>query len=117
MTTSRLPTVAWSAALAGLLGACGDGGGGSAGSDAPAVDIAAFAFEPQMLEVAAGTTVTWTNRDDVAHTVRDEGGLEVGESEPLAADGTFELTYDEPGSYPYICGIHQYMTGTVVVGT
>ncbi|MBW3548634.1 MAG: cupredoxin domain-containing protein, partial [Actinobacteria bacterium] len=59
-------------------------------------------------------TVTWTNQDSAAHTVKDSGDL-FPESDELAQGDTFEFTYDTPGEYPYICGIHEYMKGTVTV--
>lgn len=112
-----------------VLAACGGGGGGEStqGADpdsanesgapasAPEVIIENFTFMPGELEVPAGTTVTWTNKDDNAHTVKDEGGAGFQESEDLAEGDTFTFTYANPGSYPYICGIHPYMKATVVV--
>ncbi len=89
-------------------GAAGDAGAG------PAVAIEQFEFQPGEVKVAAGTTVTWTNEDTVAHTVQDEGEL-FPESDDLAKGQTFSFTYETPGSYPYICGIHPYMKGTVTV--
>jgi plastocyanin len=73
------------------------------------------AFDPEELTVAAGTTVTWTNDDEAEHAIQDDSELGADESPELSQDDTFELTYDEPGEYPYICGIHNYMTGTIVV--
>ena len=108
---------------AAILGACGGGeDGGDAGSaDAGGgeatggeVVIDRFTFMPEAAEVAAGTTVTWTNEDSAAHTVEDQGGL-FAESESLAEGDEFSFRYDDPGEYPYICGIHTYMTGTVRV--
>jgi plastocyanin len=87
--------------------------GGEAGGTE--VEIVDFEFAPQELTVAAGTTVTWTNEDSAPHAVQDDSDLGADESEDLAQGDTFQLTYDEPGTYPYVCGIHNYMTGTVVV--
>lgn len=121
-----VPKQLWwlAAALTLALAACGGDDGGSTG-DAPAdegsaregtsdVTIENFAFMPAEIEVAPGTTVTWTNMDDVAHTVQDEGDL-FPESDDLAQGESFEFTYDTAGEYPYICGIHPYMKGTVTV--
>ena len=101
------------------LAACGGGGddSGSAGDDTPAagaseVLIEGFNFVPETIEVPAGTAVTWTNEDSAAHSVVDEG---LFESEELAQGETFSFTYDTPGEYSYICGIHPYMTATVTV--
>ncbi|HEV2766785.1 MAG TPA: cupredoxin family copper-binding protein [Acidimicrobiales bacterium] len=113
--------------LALAMAACGGNGGGSSdagqatqttgadeASSASEVVIEGFAFNPMDIEVAPGTTVTWTNQDSAPHTVKDNGDL-FPESEELAQGDTFEFTYDTPGEYPYICGIHQYMKGTVTV--
>ena len=78
-----------------------------------AVAIADFAFAPPALTVPAGTTVTWTNDDPFGHSV--VAGDDSFASGDLAAARTFEFTFDEPGEYPYICGIHPSMIGTVTV--
>jgi plastocyanin len=78
-----------------------------------AVTIANFAFQPASLQIAAGTTVTWTNADSTAHTVTsDEGAFDAG---PLAPGASFTQTFDIPGTYTYHCQIHHFMTGTIVV--
>ena len=90
------------------------GGGAAPDADAaPEIDIVDFAFAPEGLVVAAGTTVTWTNKDDATHSVADSALDE--ESDDMAQGDTFEITYDEAGEYPYVCGIHNYMKGTVTV--
>jgi plastocyanin len=113
------------AALAVGAVACGGGdesagAGAGAGEEAGAaagtemVSIEQFEFRPPEIRVVAGTTVTWTNEDEVAHTVQDDGGL-FPESPDIATGETFSFTYDDPGTYPYICGIHPSMKGTVTV--
>ena len=110
------------AALALGAVACGGPNGtdapaatGGAGSDgAGAVAITGFKFVEADIEVGAGTEVTWTNEDTVAHTVEDSGDL-FPESAQLAEGETFSFVYERPGTYPYICGIHPYMKGTVTV--
>ncbi|HWH35405.1 MAG TPA: cupredoxin family copper-binding protein [Acidimicrobiales bacterium] len=92
----------------------GEGAGDQAASGGDEVVIERFMFMPEDIEVSAGTTVTWTNRDSAAHTVQDSGDL-FPESEDIDQGGEFSFTYDQPGEYPYICGIHTYMTGTVTV--
>ncbi len=74
-----------------------------------------FTFTPQTLTVAAGTTVTWINRDDVPHTVTSAGEPRVLKSPVLDTDGTFTFTFSAPGQYAYFCGVHPHMTGTVIV--
>lgn len=110
-----LPVVALALAACGADGDAGEipNAGQPAGSGTE-VTIEGFAFEPTEIEVAAGDTVTWTNQDSAPHTVKDSGDL-FPESDDLAQGDTFSFTYDEPGEYPYICGIHQYMKGTVTV--
>jgi amicyanin len=88
--------------------------GAAPAGPAEAAAIADFAFDPPRLTVAAGTTVTWTNRDAVPHTVAfDDMGL--ADSPPLELDDTFSVTFATPGTYAYHCGPHPDMTGTVVV--
>lgn len=94
----------------------------SAGSEAPLsgeapVEIVNFEFKPQKVTVKAGTKVTWTNSDTAIHDIKDTSPLATPQSKEMAKGDTFSITYAQPGSYPYICGIHNYMTGTVdVVG-
>lgn len=133
-TTTRrgsrfVPAFLLAASLLLLGAACGgddSGSSDSAGSDAGSTDssesvetteveIADFTFTPGAITVAAGDTVTWTTSDSSPHTVKDQSDAELAESDDLRDGDTFELTYDEPGEYPYICGIHNYMTGTVTV--
>jgi plastocyanin len=78
-----------------------------------AVKIDNFSFGPQSITVSPGTKVTWTNRDDIPHTVVSTEG--VFKSKVLDTDETFSFTFDKPGSYPYFCSVHPKMTGTVVV--
>jgi plastocyanin len=78
-----------------------------------AVAIDNFAFGPTDLTVAVGTTVTWTNRDDIPHTVMSTE--KVFKSKVLDTDEKFSFTFSTPGTYPYFCSIHPKMTGKVVV--
>jgi plastocyanin len=77
------------------------------------VKIDNFSFGPAALTVAAGTTVTWTNRDDIPHTVVSTEN--VFKSKVLDTDEKFSYTFAKAGTYPYFCSIHPKMTGTVVV--
>ena len=72
-----------------------------------------FTFGPQDLHVKAGTTVTWTNRDDIPHTV--VSATLAFKSKALDTDQTFSFTFTTPGSYKYFCSLHPHMTGTIVV--
>jgi plastocyanin len=78
-----------------------------------AVRIDNFNFTPPTLVVAPGTTVTWTNADDSPHTVREKDGK--FKSAALDTDDTFSHTFAAPGEYPYICTIHPYMVGKILV--
>jgi plastocyanin len=77
------------------------------------VKIDNFAFAPATLTVTAGTTVTWKNDDDSPHRIGDKNGT--FKSAALDTDDTFSHTFAAPGEYPYICTIHPYMVGKVVV--
>jgi plastocyanin len=86
----------------------------SAGS--PTITISAFAFAPASLRVTPGAQVTVVNRDDVAHTVTSvSGAFDTGD---IAGGRSGRFTApSRPGSYPYRCTIHQFMTGTLVVSS
>jgi plastocyanin len=76
------------------------------------VKIDNFSFGPATITVAAGTTVTWTNRDDIPHTVVSTGAFK---SKAMDTDEKFSYTFAKPGTYSYFCSIHPKMTGKVVV--
>ncbi len=80
---------------------------------AAAVTIDNFRFAPQTVTVKRGTTVTWTNRDDMPHTVVSEG--KEFASGALDTDATFSYTFEKAGTFDYFCSIHPRMTGRVVV--
>jgi plastocyanin len=77
------------------------------------VKIDNFSFGPAAVTVAVGTTITWTNHDDIPHTVVSTDG--VFKSKVLDTDEKFTFTFDKPGTYPYFCSIHPKMTGRVIV--
>jgi len=77
------------------------------------VKIDNFSFGPATITVAAGTTVTWTNRDDIPHTVVSTDS--VFKSKVLDTDEKFSFAFTKAGTYPYFCSIHPKMTATVVV--
>ena len=77
------------------------------------VKIDNFSFGPTTLTVVVGTTVTWTNRDDIPHTVVSDD--KVFKSKVLDTDEKFSFTFTKPGTYPYFCSVHPKMTGKVVV--
>ena len=77
------------------------------------VTIHDYSFLPATLTVKKGTTVTWTNDDIAKHTVT---GDHSGPSSDFFGQGqSYSYTFDAPGTYPYHCEPHPYMTATVVV--
>lgn len=114
--------------LAGLLvavmlaiAACGNGEGsdttttsGDGDGAANEVVMEGIAFQPGEITVEAGTEVTWTNQDSVSHTTTSDD--ELWDSGTLSSDESFSFTFDEPGTYSYICTIHPArMQATVIV--
>ena len=77
------------------------------------VNIDQFTFYPQRITVKAGTTVTWSNEDDVPHTVASSS--KVFKSKALDTADKFSFTFTTPGTYDYFCSVHPHMTGAVVV--
>jgi plastocyanin len=77
------------------------------------VKIDNFSFGPAAITVPVGTTVTWTNRDDIPHTVVSDE--KVFKSKVLDTDEKFSYTFAKAGTYPYFCSVHPKMTGKVVV--
>jgi amicyanin len=77
------------------------------------VGIANFKFTPATVTIKVGDTVGWTNHDDIGHTVSFAGpGIN---SKVLQRNDHFSHAFDAPGTYTYICSIHPFMHGTVVV--
>lgn len=81
---------------------------------AAAVGIDNFTFNPQAVTVKAGTTVTWTNKDDIPHGIAATNNA-FKRSLALDTDDSFSFTFTTPGPYQYFCYIHPHMTGTIVV--
>ena len=79
------------------------------------VAIDQFTFTPQRVIVKAGTTVTWTNDDDIPHTVASSSKL--FKSKTLDTKDKFSFTFTTPGNYEYFCSLHPHMTGAIVVET
>jgi plastocyanin len=77
------------------------------------VSIDGFAFVPATLTVKAGTTVTWTNRDEEPHTVASSDGS--FHSPGMGTGATFTHTFSAAGTFDYVCSIHPMMHGSVVV--
>ena len=85
----------------------------AAGGGAGQVAVDNFSFAPAVASVTPGSTVTWTNRDDVPHTI--VSAQRKFKSPVLDTDQQFSHTFELPGTYDYFCSIHPRMTGQVVV--
>jgi plastocyanin len=92
--------------------------GGASSQTGSTITIQTFQFKPAQLEVKAGTQVTWTNQDDIRHTVtsgtpeKKDGRFDA----PLAGkDKSFSFTFSQPGTYVYFCDRHEHMQGEIQV--
>jgi plastocyanin len=84
-----------------------------AGRDTVRAAVEDFAFVPARIEVSAGTTIVWTNRGQVTHTVTaDDGSFESGNIDPGKQRG---LTFARAGTFPFHCTPHPFMKGVIVV--
>jgi plastocyanin len=118
-------------ALGLVVAGCGDddddggggGGGGAATTEQPAdggggggaeVTMEGTAFNPAEITVAAGDTVTWTNNDSAGHDVTGDD-FSSGEGGGIAQGQTFEHTFEEAGTFDYVCTVHPGMEGSVTV--
>jgi plastocyanin len=104
-TSSSMPTASMSASASVIAPAAPVSGN--------QVNIDGFAFVPATLTVSAGTTVTWTNRDEEPHTVAASDGS--FHSPGMGTGATFTHTFATAGTFDYVCSIHPMMHGTVVV--
>lgn len=86
---------------------------GASSAPEASVTIADFKYAPATLTVPAGTTVRFRNDDSDAHTVTaGDGTFDSGGLDP---HGIYQRTFNEPGTYRYVCAIHPWMKGTIVV--
>jgi plastocyanin len=88
---------------------------GAIAADAPAntVEIKDFMFAPKDLTVKAGSTVSWSNKDDEPHSIVSDTGL--FRSGALDTNESFKFKFDKPGVYHFTCSIHPRMVGTITV--
>ncbi|MGE5465430.1 MAG: cupredoxin domain-containing protein [Betaproteobacteria bacterium] len=84
---------------------------GIASANTAQVLIKDFKFQPDQITIQKGDTITWTHPGTASHTVK----FADSESQILKNGGTYSKTFDQAGTFPYSCGIHPYMTGTVIV--
>ncbi len=87
-------------------------GGAPAHAETIAVTIDNFTFGPPELKVKVGDTVTWTNHDDIPHTVVSAGKFR---SKTMDTDDSFSFTFAAAGDYKYFCSLHPHMTGMIKV--
>jgi plastocyanin len=88
-----------------------DGGGGGGASE---VVMESIRFDPAEVTIKAGDTVTWTNNDSVGHDVTADE-FKSGQAGAMGSGDTFEHTFDQAGSFDYVCSVHPGMDGTVTV--
>ena len=101
--------------LASLSIACAPRTTIPAAADAPQVEVKIdnFSFTPATITIPAGTTVRWTNHDDIPHNVVSND--KSFKSKVMDTDESFSYTFAKAGTYEYFCSIHPKMTGKVVV--
>jgi len=100
-------------AAALIMGVVADMARAAPSASPASVTIGNFTFNNPTLTVKPGTTVTWTNADDIPHTVVSKDG--VFRSKVLDTNEQFSYTFHKPGTFPYFCSIHPMMTGKIVV--
>jgi plastocyanin len=124
----RLTIVIGAVATTLLLSACGSGGGEGSTSDGAPFEVPgepvattevslpkSYRFEPAVIQIQAGDTVTWTNGDDFPHDVHLLDGSDRAVDLPIGENGS--LTFDDPETIYYECSIHpQQMHGKIIVG-
>src|SRR5262245_36736569 len=106
-------------AMSGMQAPPAPASGSTTPADSPppqggtSVNITDFKFDPPTLTVPVGTTVTWINKDEEPHTIAAKGGS--FRSPGMDTNGTYSYKFTTAGSFDYICSIHPFMAGTVVV--
>src|SRR5215470_2558011 len=86
--------------------------GARAHAETVTVSIDNFTFAPVELKLKVGDTVTWTNHDDIPHTVVSAGKFR---SKTMDTDDSFSFTFATAGDYKYFCSLHPHMTGMIKV--
>jgi plastocyanin len=93
----------------------GEDAGRTATPEPKQISIDNFRYVPDTLTVPVGTRLTWTNHDDMPHTVTSTSKPRALDSEALDTDGQFSYVFGEPGTYTYVCTVHPKMSGQVIV--
>jgi plastocyanin len=107
ITSTVLGAVVGSALAAGVLFARAEGTPNT-------VTIDNFSFTPAAVTVKTGTTVTWTNKDDIPHGIGATNNA-FPKSKALDTDDSYSFTFTTPGTYQYFCYLHPKMVGSIVV--
>ena len=81
----------------------------------PAITITNYSFHPGALTVRKDSTVTWVNKDGDVHTIKSTDGSEAFASPALDTGSQYAFTFHRPGTYHYVCSVHPYMHGVIVV--
>jgi plastocyanin len=85
----------------------------ASGRDTVVAVVQDFLFRPGRIEIAAGTTIVWTNDGQVMHTVSaEDGSFDSGPIEPGERRG---LTFSRTGTFPFHCTPHPFMRGVIEV--
>ena len=102
--------------LGAVVGSVFAAGVGLARAEGPAsaISIDNFSFTPAAVTVKAGTTVTWTNKDDIPHGIGATNNA-FAKSKALDTDDSYSFTFTTPGTYQYFCYLHPKMVGSIVV--
>lgn len=90
-------------------------GGAAWAAVTAAITIDDFTFTPVVLAAAVGTAVTWTNHDDIPHTIIGVDPGQALKSPVLDTDDVFTFTFAKAGTYNYFCSLHPHMQGAVIV--
>ena len=102
-------------AAAAVFAAAGCGGAGEDAAPVAATEVQmvkSYRFDPKVIEIDAGQTVTWTNEDNFTHTVQVDGQ----EDHEVEQEESLSIKFDTPGTYHYVCTLHSKdMDGEVIV--
>ena len=109
---TRLRFVVAAAALVVAAAGCGDTGSSEPVATTEVSMAKSYRFDPKVIEIEAGQTVTWTNDDNFTHTVQVDGQ----EDHKVGRGDSVSIAFDAPGTYHYVCTLHeQDMDGEVIV--
>ncbi len=118
--TFILPLLGVAAIAAGCGGAYGDQSAAApakvpaAKPAATVVELRDTSFQPAAISVKVGDTITFVNRDPIAHTATATAGAKF-DSGTLNAGAKFSYTAKRAGTIRYVCNFHPGMTGTITV--